>query len=159
MPTFEPKAFGGGGGNVVTAIKTIIDMMRGKKAFDPYEATAAALEIAQSIISVFTPKNITVQSNGVFPEDETLRNQMIIANLANYLPPEERASLGLEENFTVKFMFPTDMVVNAVLLWVLGQILEYGGQKLKEYLQKRREQKEKEIQEELSLNATSQKGD
>lgn len=147
---FEAK-FGGG---PIESIKNVIDMIRGKQEFDPYVAIQAALEIAEAVISVFTPKGVvdgqtyTIGTTGDLipptdlPDSKAIRDQALVMALAGFLPPEEREKMDL--CYTPKFIFPTDMIVKAVLVWVLQQLLQYGSEKMKEYLKRRRERKEQE---------------
>jgi len=143
-------------GGPVSAIKTLIDMLRGKSVFDAVDAILATLEVARAAITVLVPQRspfgpLSIDSGPateaktcegeikVDPKDlklaeapDTVDNEatekFLVAGLNSLLPPEARDEPTGE--FEAKMIFPVEIVAQTLLLWTLNKAYGYIVEKL-----------------------------
>jgi len=106
--------------NPITAIKTILDMIFGRKPFDSVSAAAAVLDIAQATMTVFTTKS---HVSKVYTQAE--RQEIIAKELSMLLPPE-----GAEVT-TSTFMIPPQ-ITQMLFMWLLQAIVDAGIKAIKQ---------------------------
>jgi len=132
---FQAKFFGG----PVSAIKKIIDMIRGKIDFDPVQAILSSLELAKAVVTVAAPERspfgpLSIDVDEELPiadapkfENDEATKEFMIAGLTQMLPPNERGDD--EAEFAAKIAFPVDVVTQVVLMWTLNKVYNYVAEK------------------------------
>lgn len=123
--------------DVVTSIKSIVDMVRGTSEFDPVVASMAALDIAKSVLTVFSSGD---NGGGFFtPKNMPKQEDVIYNGLINMLPESERAEYIKKGGFHPNFTFPIDFVVKMLLMWVIESTLSFLAKEASQMIDRKRE--------------------